>query len=357
MGVVSLVKGLANFNFGALGTATVFGIIIVGSVLIWAKSASGQQRDEIPVLSEPKIPLAPPPKPKMLPLPGTLAETQSTRGYQTRIIEGFTVIFNNEVFQESRQFHNEPLTFIADELKDIARIFPAAMLKPLRTVKIWVEWNDLDLANPDVVAKYYGTVDGHWVLARGKHPGKAACVEVIALKRLHKLKAVDKTPKALVILHELAHAVHFLAVDHNKVQTTYRQAMERNLFRGQYAAKNEFEYFAEISCAYLDRLDYSPRTREELEEYDRAGHRLMELVWGRPDRLKTTAKELRPILSPEAKAREDELTADSELIFAQTFAKAGKMDRAREKAQSIIDRFPRTKAAHEAKKLLMELDK
>lgn len=92
--------------------------------------------------------------------------------------------------------------------------------------------------------------------------------------------------------------------------------------------------------------------------YDPAGHRLMELVWGKPDRLKQVEDKARNKADDPDSAkrkREDELTAEAELTFAKTFAKAGKVERAREKAQSIIERFSMTKAAAEAQAILKKL--
>ena len=53
-----------------------------------------------------------------------------------------------------------------------------------------------------------------------------------------------------------------------------------------YAGTNRNEYFAEVSCAYLDRLLYPPTNRDELKDYDSAGHKLMEKLWGKPRKIK-----------------------------------------------------------------------
>jgi hypothetical protein len=47
-----------------------------------------------------------------------------------------------------------------------------------------------------------------------------------------------------------------------------------------YAATNKAEYFAELTCAYLDRCFYFPFTRADLHEHDPTGYRLMQKVWG-----------------------------------------------------------------------------
>jgi dipeptidyl-peptidase-4 len=86
------------------------------------------------------------------------------------------------------------------------------------------------------------------------------------------------------MLHELAHAVHdkFLGDSNSNVKTAYQQAMARKLYdKSLYIATNEHEFFAEASCAYLDRLEYFPKTREELKKHDPETFKLMEGVWGK----------------------------------------------------------------------------
>src|SRR5262249_57497084 len=102
-----------------------------------------------------------------------------------------------------------------------------------------------------------------------------------------KVKSVTKEdqPKTdsgrCVTLHELAHAFqHHVVGDNPLVKQTYKQAMERKLYDPElYVATNDREYFAELSCAYLDRLDYFPRNREELKKLDPNRHQMMGKAW------------------------------------------------------------------------------
>jgi hypothetical protein len=93
-----------------------------------------------------------------------------------------------------------------------------------------------------------------------------------------------------VLLHEIAHAVHdnLLGWENPLVKAAYRQAMERKLYdRSQYVSTNEAEFFAELTCAYFDQLDYHPRKREDLKKHDPASFKMLDAVWGaaarRPD--------------------------------------------------------------------------
>jgi hypothetical protein len=96
--------------------------------------------------------------------------------------------------------------------------------------------------------------------------------------------------KKTVLLHELAHAVHdkIFSMDNTFIENAYAQAMERGLYVDntevpplkRYAATNAAEYFAEVSCAYLDQLDYKPKNADQLKDYDSVGYEIMEKAWG-----------------------------------------------------------------------------
>ncbi len=90
-----------------------------------------------------------------------------------------------------------------------------------------------------------------------------------------------------VLLHELSHAVHHHLFNSNnpQIKAAYDQAIARGLYRGRYASTNQREYFAELSCAYFDKLAYRPHSQEELKQYDPIGYRLMEMCWGTQEQI------------------------------------------------------------------------
>jgi len=143
---------------------------------------------------------------------------------------------------------------------------------------------------------------------QGVDPRKMKTVCILSLKRLYDLKSTGKM-KRTVLLHELAHAVHdqIYNFDNPFIENAYQQAMTRELYRtiavGEfgprevtlYAATNSTECFAELSCAYLDQLDYTPRTPEDLKNYDSVGYELMQKAWGKlEDIKKEKEKESKP---------------------------------------------------------------
>ncbi len=194
------------------------------------------------------------------------------------------------------------------ELRGIGRVMPPKMLKVLQTVKVFAEWEDPESKPKDgrpgtIVARYwYDSGRGLGMAQRGRDPRKANNIEILTMKHLTEKWQPGKTSEQIILLHELCHAVHFhlLGNDNLFVKTAFNQALERGLYdkvkheSGRelkpYAATNDHEYFAELSCSYLDRCAYFPFTREDLKQYDPSGYQLMIKVWGEKDPRSATAK-------------------------------------------------------------------
>ena len=98
-----------------------------------------------------------------------------------------------------------------------------------------------------------------------------------------------------VLVHEFAHArqleqwpeeqpdilrAYEKAMAHGK----YRQArdLDSRLIEKTYAAVNQLEYFAELSCMYFCGCNYPPLNREQLRAYDPDGEAMIRKMWGLP---------------------------------------------------------------------------
>jgi hypothetical protein len=95
-----------------------------------------------------------------------------------------------------------------------------------------------------------------------------------------------------VLVHEMAHAYQLQQWPETQVDIyqAWRNAMRRGLYHNvkdeygrnlenAYAATNQLEYFAELSCMYFVRCDYHPFNRQELKEYDPVGYDMIEKMW------------------------------------------------------------------------------
>jgi hypothetical protein len=219
---------------------------------------------------------------------GPKKKDNAPEGYRKDNLRGFTLYFSDEVIAKDRAstLERKPLEALERELIVVESVLPADKVKNLKAVPIWVEWDEkLAMGNGrsgGAVAVFYG---GHQsnLLGGDKNPLKSNAVTILSLRSL----TAEHQPKTdsgrCVTLHELAHAFHHHVVgDIALVKQTYRQAMERKLYDPQvYAATNDHEYFAELTCAYLDRMDYFPRTRDELKKHDPKGYEMMEKTWGK----------------------------------------------------------------------------
>ncbi|WP_020472727.1 anthrax toxin lethal factor-related metalloendopeptidase [Zavarzinella formosa] len=239
------------------------------------------------------------PAPKTPASKGPKKKDESPEGYKKSDLRGFTLYFSDEVLEENEKtkLKRTPLEALERELIIVESVIPPDKLKSIKAVPIWVEWNEsVAMGNGrggTAVAVFSGGSQQD-VFAEAKKGIKGKSVTILKLRSL----ALEHQPVTdsgrCVTLHELAHAFqHFVVGDDNIiVRNTYKQAMERKLYDpALYVATNEHEYFAELTCAYLDRMDAYPRTREELKKHDPKAHEMMEKFWGRvPEKKDPVAK-------------------------------------------------------------------
>lgn len=280
------------------------------------------------------------------------------KGYTLKKIEGFDVLVHDEVLRQTDagEFERSPLDVLERELGTVARVLPKRIEDKLKSVVIWAEWDDeTDPDHGRAVAKYYGVFGNSaaWALGERKHPGKANNVEIISTRALTKEHQPGVKLERCVLLHELAHAVHFHAVGGRSpvVATAFGQAIDRGLYDEStdvsgrkvrpYARASEYEYFAEITCAYLDKLHYFPHTRDDLQKHDPAGYRLMEAVWGK-------AKDIDAAVKREAERAADQRVQKARVLLQDKKTKGEGV----KLLERVADQFPDTRGAKEAKRIL-----
>ena len=227
-------------------------------------------------------------------------------GYKKDNLRGFTLYFSNRVLEEDRssKLPRKPLEALEQELIIVETVLPADKVKKLKAVPIWVEWDErIAMGNGrggGAVAVFLG---GHQSdLLDRSNPVKSNAVTILSLRSLTAEHQPATDSGRCVTLHELAHAFHYHVVGENnqQVKDTYKQAMERKLYdRALYVATNEHEYFAELTCCYLEKLDYFPRTRDELKKHDPKGYDLMEKTWGKVIERKVVAAKGPKLPSPD----------------------------------------------------------
>jgi hypothetical protein len=304
----------------------------------------------------------------------TGADVKPPAGFEVRTLRGFTVLIHDDVqAQKADRWQRKPLDVLEAEFDDLRRILNPKLFEMVRQIPIWVRWHTPDSTMPDAVAFYFGHT-GPQMRARGKDPLLANSIELVTLKRLGELRPPGSKFQQVILLHELAHAIHhrLLGFDSAEVKGAYQTAVERKLYdrvtdrTGRigraYARTNDAEYFAEISCAFLDSCFYYPFTYQELRDYDPAGFALTESVWKRPEqylgrqptvetaRFATTTATAAPgmvILS----ATEAERLAFEQVTKARGLIREGRVDEAKRVLDTLLKYYPTTIAADDARLL------
>src|SRR5258708_7046487 len=158
-------------------------------------------------------------------------------GYKAEMLRGFTLYISDESQKhlDDANYELKPMDVLDRELAGIERVMLPKMLALLRTVKIFVEWDQPESHQTGglIVARYwFDGAQGLSMLRSGKDARKANNVEILNMKFLTEKWQPGKNRDQIVILHELSHAVqfHLLAAFEPAVKAAYRQAMDRGLY-------------------------------------------------------------------------------------------------------------------------------
>jgi hypothetical protein len=220
-------------------------------------------------------------------LPDPMSRTRTNAAaeqYETRRIEGWTVLVNRDFLERHRVLADRTLTLLQFQLDQIVRRVPAEAVKKLRKVRIWVEEK-----GPITPCMTYHP-DAAWLKAHGVNPDKQKCVELANARNF--LHWTLQQP--WMVLHELSHAYHHQFLDggfnNPSVKAAYERAMKLKIYEKvlringrdekAYATTNPMEYFAESTEAFFGTNDFYPFVRSELKRHDPGAYDLLSEMWG-----------------------------------------------------------------------------
>jgi hypothetical protein len=215
-----------------------------------------------------------------------LAQTKNfpKSAYEPRTVEGFTVLVNTTL-RDHPDETKAAMEELEKQLKAIIDVVPAKPLAQLRKARIWVEWE----TKPGGAAEFHPSAD--WLRDNGYNPEKAGGIEINNARHFVEW---SRSAQPWMIFHEMAHAYHFrvLGGENKAIDAAYRHAIDSKLYdsvdfitggrKKAYATTDAHEYFAEISEAYFGKNDFYPYTRDELEQFDPEGFRVLRDLWGTP---------------------------------------------------------------------------
>jgi hypothetical protein len=207
--------------------------------------------------------------------------------YATERLEGWTLKVDRAVFSaENRAAWQEARRELHAQLIAITRAVREPRLGQLRRITVWVHnkgpWTQCMAYHPSA----------EWLRENGLNPDMAKGIEIGDIRTFD----AWTRDQPWMVLHELAHGFHdrFLqeGFGNPAVAYAFRQAQEGSRYERvlrisgrterHYALTNPMEYFAEATEAYFGRNDFFPFVRPELAQFDPAGYRLMQEVWGPP---------------------------------------------------------------------------
>eukprot|EP00930_Biecheleria_cincta_P057154 TRINITY_DN43127_c0_g1_i1.p1 TRINITY_DN43127_c0_g1~~TRINITY_DN43127_c0_g1_i1.p1 ORF type:complete len:562 (-),score=104.60 TRINITY_DN43127_c0_g1_i1:19-1512(-) len=203
-------------------------------------------------------------------------------------------IFGFRVCVDRRADKQELRDMLTDDLQEIVRLWPPAVLEQLRQESgIWV--ND-STCYPDGDSRRgaFAHWGSHWPMSKGDLGEKGCCAEICSAQDY-----LDwHSGQPAMLLHELSHCYHSLNMSRLDpvINSAYQAAMASGKYavgevqgtvtRGKapYCATNAQEYFAETSEAFWSskrfRNDFFPYVNAELRSFDPGGYRMQELAWG-----------------------------------------------------------------------------
>ncbi|MEL7124564.1 MAG: T9SS type A sorting domain-containing protein, partial [Bacteroidota bacterium] len=208
------------------------------------------------------------------------------------------------------------------------------ILDSLQAVKIFMDWNTTNGA-----AVYHPSVQ--WLTNNGYIPEKAKSVEISNVVNF--VNWSNQNQPSMVI-HEMAHAYHdrVLGFDYNPIIKAFENAITFELYNSvsyhagndvyfnqqAYATTNELEYFAELTEAYLGENDFFPFFRDQIEDHDEEGYKVVRDVW--QFGTTSTSEEalsapIRVFPNPVSDQLNIQLNSQNSDIFLQVIATDGKL--------------------------------
>jgi len=207
----------------------------------------------------------------------------STAGYDVRELEGWTVLINFRLMEESRFATERAIELMRNQLKTIIDRVPLRAVSYLQTIPLWLS---PEYSGECPRAEYHP--DAGWLQSHGRNPAMAKGVE---FSNIHIFpKECRRMP--LFILHELAHAYHdqVFGFDDPQIKALYERARQSGSYAmvsnytgktmRAYAMTNCKEYFAETTESFFGRNDFYPFNRDELKTHDPQMYRLLQQYWG-----------------------------------------------------------------------------
>jgi hypothetical protein len=228
------------------------------------------------------------------------------REYETAAAGDWTVLLEKQLSSEAPDVAKKALARLKEKLPEAMKALPASSHATLKKLKFFLMYgpkakgggrdNGLEYFQKNA-PEHHDDLDRRW----GGNVVVYCAENYTQISDFWALKA---------LVHEMAHAYHLSQwpEDQKDIYDAWKNAMDQGLYHGVkddqgmtldkvYAATNQLEYFAELSCMYFVGCNYQPFNRKELKEYDPTGYAMIEKMW----RVKPEKPDARPKDEPKNK--------------------------------------------------------
>lgn len=201
---------------------------------------------------------------------------------------GWKVLVESELTERDPEVYRSAISRLDANLRRVRRILPQATQAKLLSLPIFLMYGERSERGgrnngAEYFQKHAPEHFAHIDLRMGSSIVIYSATNYVWLSDFWAMK---------VLIHEFAHA-HQLenwTERHPDIVAAHLHAMTKELYRGVrsdqghtleqgYAATNQLEYFAELSCMFFVGCDYFPFSREDLRQYDPVGYRVVERIW------------------------------------------------------------------------------
>jgi|GEM_PF-6794995 len=206
--------------------------------------------------------------------------------YVSTEMHGYTI-----TMRKSEQEHPDikvALDLLDNKLAEINTLLREEKLELIKNNPVWLK---LDLEEEGACLYHPSR---QWLLANDQNPDKELCIEIVNAGNFVNWTNLNQP---YMILHEMAHLIHhqFFGNDYHAIEAAFNKTKNSGIYESvpyydgndtiqkeAYALRNNKEYFAELTEAFLGNNDFYPFNYNDLKEFDTTGFHLMQSTWGTP---------------------------------------------------------------------------
>lgn len=223
------------------------------------------------------------------PIQETVDFNHPPREYATRTLQGWTIYVECELLTNDPALAEKALNRLDDKLDKVLSLIPRQAHESLQKLPIFLLYGtSATLGGRNNGAEYFQRVaPSHFSNLDPRMAGSIVIYSAENFVWLPDLWALK------VLIHEFSHArqleqwpeeqIEFLKpFQASSLQGLYRDVpeLDGSILEAGYAATNQLEYFAELSCMYFCGCNYYPFNRDQLRAYDPGGYAMVRAMWG-----------------------------------------------------------------------------